>query len=144
MIGIRTSAVERAMEVPQVILRAIDGRVKWDPSRRDPGDFGRLRSVHSADSTDQSGMNTESTPPVFNKSIWIAEKWRCVYHFDETSPRLFLMQRCYGSGRGKQRPYTTWKSQESIAWRQKSAFARIEAARIGTVFACLNRGLSVQ
>jgi hypothetical protein len=28
LIGIRTSAVERAMEMQQVILRAIDGRVK--------------------------------------------------------------------------------------------------------------------
>ena len=74
LIGIRTSAVERAMEVPQVILPSIDGRVKWDPSRRDPGDFGRLRSVHSADSTDQSETSTESTPRVFNKSIRIAEK----------------------------------------------------------------------
>ena len=29
MIGIRTCAVKRAMEVQEVILRAIDGRVKW-------------------------------------------------------------------------------------------------------------------
>ncbi len=47
-------------------------RLNWDPGRRDPGDFGRLRSVHPADSTDQSGMNTECTSHVFNKSIRIA------------------------------------------------------------------------
>jgi hypothetical protein len=29
LIGKRTSAMERAMEMQQVILRAIDGRVKW-------------------------------------------------------------------------------------------------------------------
>ncbi len=29
LIEIRTSTVERAMEVQEVILRAIDGRVKW-------------------------------------------------------------------------------------------------------------------
>ena len=39
------SAVERAMKVQEVILRAIDGRLKWDPSRRDPGD---LRSPDAA------------------------------------------------------------------------------------------------
>ena len=72
LIAIRTAAVGRAMEVPQVILRAIDGQVKWDPSCRDPGDFGRLRSVHSTESTDQSEMSTECTLRVFNKSIRIA------------------------------------------------------------------------
>src|SRR3989304_5400079 len=46
-------------------------------------------------------------------------------------------------GRSKQRPYNTWKSQESIAWRQESAFARIEAAKIGAVFACLNHDVCV-
>ena len=35
-----SSAMERAMKVQEVILRAIDGRLKWDPSRRDPGDLG--------------------------------------------------------------------------------------------------------
>ena len=35
-----SSAMERAMKVQEVIVRAIDGRVKWDPSRRDPGDLG--------------------------------------------------------------------------------------------------------
>ena len=35
-----SSAVERAMKVQEVILRAIDGRLKWDPSRRDLGDLG--------------------------------------------------------------------------------------------------------
>ena len=29
LIEIRTSAVERIMKVPEVILRVIDGRVKW-------------------------------------------------------------------------------------------------------------------
>ncbi len=29
MIEIRTSAVERVVKVPEVILREIDGRVKW-------------------------------------------------------------------------------------------------------------------
>ena len=28
-----SSAVERAMKVQEVILRAIDGRLKWDSSR---------------------------------------------------------------------------------------------------------------
>ena len=44
LIGIRTSAVERAMGAQEAILRAIDGRVKWGPSSRGPGDFGRLVS----------------------------------------------------------------------------------------------------
>jgi hypothetical protein len=30
------SAVERAMKVQEVILRAIDGRLKWDPGGGDP------------------------------------------------------------------------------------------------------------
>lgn len=60
------------MQVQEVILRAIDGRVKPGPGRRDPRDFGRRQSVHSADSTDQSETSTESTPRVFNKSIRIA------------------------------------------------------------------------
>ena len=34
------SAVERAMKVQEVMLRAIDGRLKWDPSGRDPRDLG--------------------------------------------------------------------------------------------------------
>jgi hypothetical protein len=39
LIDIRTSAVERVMKGPEVILRTIDGREKGDPSRREPGDF---------------------------------------------------------------------------------------------------------
>ena len=73
LIGIRTPAVERGNKLQEVILRTIDGRVKRVPSRREPGDFGRLRSVHSGDSTDQSEMSTECRPRVFNKSIRIAE-----------------------------------------------------------------------
>jgi hypothetical protein len=38
--GYPFSAVERAMKVQDVIVRAIDGRVTWDPSRRDLGDLG--------------------------------------------------------------------------------------------------------
>ena len=34
------SAVERAMKVQEVILRAIDGRLKWDPGGGDPRDLG--------------------------------------------------------------------------------------------------------
>ena len=62
------------MEVQEVILRAIDGRVKWDPRCRESEDFGCLQSIHSADSTDQSEMRTESTPRVLNKAIQIALK----------------------------------------------------------------------
>ena len=39
-VGYPASAVERAMKVQEVILRAIDGRLKWDPSGRDPRDLG--------------------------------------------------------------------------------------------------------
>ena len=35
-----SSAVEWAMKVQEVILRAVDGRLKWVPSRRDLGDLG--------------------------------------------------------------------------------------------------------
>ncbi len=70
LIEIHTAAVEREMELQEVILRAIDGRVRWLPRRRDPGDFGRLgafiglipqinpkraQSVHHVFSTSQSG-----------------------------------------------------------------------------------------
>ena len=34
------STVERAMKVQEVILRAIDGRLTWNPSGRDPWDLG--------------------------------------------------------------------------------------------------------
>lgn len=77
LIGIHASAVERVIKVQEVILRAIDGRVKWDTGHRKPGDFGRLRSVHSTDSTNQFEMRMECTPGVFNNSIRKAEKIAC-------------------------------------------------------------------
>jgi hypothetical protein len=58
------------------------------------------------------------------------------YGSDGIMTRTAAAQTIFRRGRGKQRPYNTWKSQESIAWRQESAFARIEVARIGAVFAC--------
>jgi len=35
-----SSAMERARKVQEVILRAVDGCLKWDSSRRDPRDLG--------------------------------------------------------------------------------------------------------
>ena len=68
LIGIRTSAVERAMEVQEVILGAIDGQVKWDPSRRRAGGFRALPLVDFPVS--KTGVSHSShTNPIRSKSL---------------------------------------------------------------------------
>jgi hypothetical protein len=66
-----SAAVEGAMKVQEVILRGIDGRVKW---------YQAVESLGISDACvafiwlipDQSETSTESTRCVFNKSIRIA------------------------------------------------------------------------
>ncbi len=71
------------MTMQKVILRAIDGRVKWYQAAESLG-ISHVRSVHSADFTDQSETSTGSTPRVFNRSIRKA-KISCTLQADFTS-----------------------------------------------------------
>jgi len=83
------SAVERAMKVQDVILRAMDGRLKWYQAAERLGTSDTcgacIRLIPQINPT----RTQQSTPRVFNKSIRIAEDTPTNLHQHRKAWRMF-------------------------------------------------------